>query len=245
MIDVGLIARAKKAVESKERKHVTPAILCAFVMQESHGCPYFVDTKPGSIYRLNTNAAISYKATLKGRLLTPEECKERGLDPNDSPRMPGKIIKIDTGLIEAEIRAAITIPNKIGNFDVPAIMRGKLAKFRFEPGYWKKYKQLSKIDRFLYSSSWGLVQFMGPNISPQPDRAGIEFIKRFMADVDLQLLYGAGMIDDLLKRAGGDPHKAYRGYNSGNVNSTNQAVIKRADNVQKLLREIEAQIKNG
>jgi hypothetical protein len=223
MIDPGLVAKARKAVDAKPRTHVTPEILCAFVLQESAGIPYFVDTKPGSIFRSNVNAAISYKAKLKDN---------------------GGIIRVSTGLTEPEIRAAITLPDKVGLFDVPAIMRGKMAKFRFEPGYWKKFPALSKIDRFLYSSSWGCVQFMGPNISKNPDRAGIEYIKRFMADVDLQLLHGAGMVDDLLKKSHGDVNLAYRGYNSGNIHSTDPAVISRANNVQKHLREILEQTRN-
>lgn len=221
MIDLGLIARARKAVESKPRHFVTTSILCAFAQQESGGVPYFVDTKPGSIFRANMNAAFAYKAKIKGT---------------------EKIIKVPTDLSEAEIRSIITMPDKVGEFDVPAIMRGKLAKFRFEPGYWRRYKNLPKLDRFIYSSSWGLVQFMGPNISKTPDRAGIDFIKRFMVDVDLQLLYAAGMIDGLLERAHGDVNLAYRGYNSGNIHSDDPAVIARANNVQKHLREIEEQI---
>lgn len=220
MIDVGLVAKAKKAVTSKTRKHVTPAILCAFVQQESGGVPYFVDHKPGSIYRMNLAAALKIA--------------------HRNPKT-GKIERIPTGLTEQDIRAIITIPNKLGEWEVPSIMRGQLAKFRFEPGYWRKFPQLELHDRFIYSCSWGLVQFMGPNISPVPDRQGIDFIKRFMADVDLQLMYAAGMIDQLLVRADGDVNKAYRGYNSGNVHSTDPAVIARANNVQKHLREIEEQ----
>lgn len=220
MIDVGLVAKAKKAVESKPRRYVTPAILCAFVQQESGGCPYFIDHKPGSIFRMNLNAALYIK---RKNVQT------------------GKVEKIATGLTEQEIRSIITIPAKVGNWEVPKAMRGQLAKFRFEPGYWRRYPNLEKLDRFIYASSWGLVQFMGPNISRHPDRAGIDFIKRFMADVDLQLLYSSGMIEDLLLRADGDVNKAYRGYNSGNVNSTDPEVIARANNVQKHLREIEEQ----
>jgi hypothetical protein len=220
MIDVGLIAKAKKAVASKPRKFVTPAILCSFVQQESNGVPYFIDHKPGSLFRMNLNAAmkINYR----------------------NPKT-GKIEKVSTGLSEKDIRGLITIPNKLGEWEVPPAMRGQLAKFRFEPGYWRKFPQLELHDRFIYSCSWGLVQFMGPNISPVPDKQGIDFIKRFMADVDLQLMYAAGMIDQLLVKANGDVNKAYRGYNSGNVNSTDPAVIQRATNVQRHLREIEEQ----
>jgi len=221
MIDPGLVAKAKKAVAGKPRKYVTPAILCAFVMQESSGVPYFVDHKPGSIFRMNLNAALTIKRKKDGKIVE----------------------RIPTGLTEKDIRDVITIPAKVGDWEVPAAMRGQLAKFRFEPGYWKKFPHLDKSDRFIYSCSWGLVQFMGPNISRVPDEQGIAFIKRFMADVDLQLMYAAGMIDQLLVRAKGDVNKAYRGYNSGNVNSDDPAVIARANNVQKLLRQIEEQIK--
>ena len=243
MIDPGLIAKAKKAVAGKPRKYVTPAILCAFVMQESSGVPYFVDHKPGSIFRMNLNAALKIKRTIPGRFLTADECKKAGHDPKLLPRKPSTTVIEPTGLTEKDIRDIITIPAKVGDWDVPAAMRGQLAKFRFEPGYWKKFPHLDKTDRFIYSCSWGLVQFMGPNIAPEPDEQGIAFIKRFMADVDLQLSYAAGMIDQLLVRAKGDVNKAYRGYNSGNVNSDNPAVVARANNVQKLLRQIEEQIK--
>lgn len=236
MIDVGLAAKARKAVDSKPRSFITPEVLCAFVMQESHGVPYFVDTKPGSIYRLNVAAAITYKV---------------------KNRVTGEVSKLQTGLTEKDIREIITIPDKVGSFDVPAVMRGKLAKFRFEPGYWRRYSTLARRDRFIYASSWGLVQFMGPNISPKPDAAGIDFIKRFMADVDLQLLYAAGMIDDLMIRGSKlQPdaaikdlpkeeqlvHRAYRGYNSGKVSSDKPEVIARATNVLKFYRDAKRSI---
>lgn len=215
MIDLGLLNAATKAVNAKPRKHVTPAVLMAVVLQESSGVPYFVDTKPGSIYQANLSAAIVH--TVKYHSAT------------------GKLIStkhIETGLTRKDILDVITIPAQVGNFRVPSAMVGKLAKFRFEYGYWVRYSHIADLkDRFLYSSSWGLCQFMGPNISKHPDIEGFQFIRRFAADVDMQLLYAAGMVDDLLAATGGDVEAMYRGYNSGNTHSHDSQVVARAQGV--------------
>ena len=204
MIDFGLVAAAKKAVTAKPRQHVTPAILCAVAIQESSGVPYFIDTKPGSLWSLNLRDA-----------------------------------KRHTGFTERQIRDMITIPLKIGKYVPPRIMQGQLAKFRFEPGYWNKYAHLARTDRFYYSCSWGLCQFMGPNISKDPDTKGIEFIKEFMANTDLQLLYGAGMLEELLDTNHGDLFKSYCEYNSGDPNCKAPAVIRRAKDVVEKAREVQ------
>lgn len=224
MIDPGLITLAKKAVETKPRKHVTPAILLAVVMQESHGMPYFVDTKPGSIF-----AANIYDAQY------PPIWKD------------DKIIgRATTGLRESEIRQAITIPEVLGKWRPPRAMVGKMAKFRFEHSYWKRHGHLDKMERFRMSSSWGLVQFMGPNITKGMDRDDADyFIQKFAADVPLQLLYGAGMLDDLLIAAEGNVDHAYRAYNSGNPESKNAKVIARAKGVERRALEIDLYLKRG
>lgn len=58
----------------------------------------------------------------------------------------------------------------------------------------------------------------------------------------MQLLYGAGMIDDLLVKTKGNVHHAYRGYNSGDVNSERKDTNERATNVLKTLHRIEEQM---
>jgi len=209
-IDLGLLESARKAIAAKPRHFITPQVLLAVVMQESHGMPYFVDTKPGSQYKQNV-----YGAT-----------------------------RPYTGLTEKDVRGAILLPAKIGDFEVPKTMQGQLAKFRLEPSYWHRYTPdkypllADKIMRFYFCSSWGMVQFMGPNISHEPTAEGIEFIRRFSADVGMQLVYGAGMIDGLLQANHGDVDAMYRAYNSGNPHSHDPAVIARAQSVTRSALEI-------
>lgn len=198
MIDLGLLNLVKKAIEKKPRNHVTPARLLAVLMQESSGMPYFVDTKPGSLLQNNINMAVNHMEQYKSA--------------------DGKVVSIrpiPTGLTKPMIMDIITIKDKIGDYEVPRTMVGKIAKFRFEYGYFRLYKHLPLRERFIYSCSWGMCQFMGPNISKVPDKKGIEFILRFAADVEMQLLYAAGMVDELLTRSNGDMEAAYRAYNSG------------------------------
>lgn len=254
MIDLGLLQFVSEAIAKKPRRWLKPSTLMAVVDQESHGAPFFIDTRPGSQYSLNMKGAQVYRHT----------------DPHDKR----KAIIVSTGLKEAQIKQWITIPRKIGDWSVPSGMIGKLAKFRFESGYWEKYRTDIPDDytRFMYSCSWGLVQFMSPNISKTHDEAGINSIRRFSADIPLQLLYGAGMVEELLERAskpisteqierwqkgyaymhGKEETKvppltpeifqlctnatqierAYKGYNSGNIDSHDLSVIKRAQAVK-------------
>lgn len=268
MIDLGLLKFIEEAIAKKPRRWLRPSTLMAVIMQETHGQPFFIDTRPGSLFSLNMLGSEKYNKT----------------DPHDKR----KKIVIVTGLKRAEIQKWITIPKQIGDWKVPPAMVGKLAKFRFEPGYWERYRKEIPDDysRFIYSCSWGLVQFMGPNISKTHDQAGIDYIRRFAADIPLQLLYGAGMVEDLLERAskpisaekikfwkdGGwvyDPiskknvripplkpeifeactkatqiERAYKGYNSGRIDSTDPAVIRRAQAVKKGAADIETYIQS-
>lgn len=228
-MDVGLIAAAKKAVGEKPRRHVTPAHLLAVVQQESGGVPYFIDTKPGGLYAANVQMAVEYFKWRK--------------DTKTGQRV--RVGPFRTGFNRQEIHELITIPGRVGDWIAPKDLQGKPAKFRFEYSYWesRKFQHLSPEDRFYMASSWGLVQFMGPNITGQATTPeAIQFIRRFTADIPMQLLYGAGMLDDLLAQAGGDLHKAYRGYNSGDIDSQQPAVIARADNVVKNYQRIKQQI---
>lgn len=262
MIDLGLLQLINEAIVKKQRRWIKPSTLMAVILQESHGQPFFIDTRPGSLYSLNMLSSEKYNKT----------------DPHDKR----KRIVITTGLKRAEIHKWITIPKKIGDWSVPPGMVSKLAKFRFESGYWERYRTAIPDDysRFIYSCSWGLVQFMGPNISKTHDQAGIDYIRRFAADIPLQLLYGAGMVEDLLERAskpisaeliklwkdGGyvkgiwvpplEPEvfkacvnatqieRMYKGYNSGRIDSTDKAVIKRAQAVKQSAADIETYIQS-
>lgn len=226
MIDLGLVAAAKKAVAAKPRKHVTPAMLLAVCDQESHCMPYFVDTKPGSQYALNMGEAIVHKVRDKhGNVLE----------------------RIPTSLKESEIRGYITLPEEVDGWKVPKELAGQRAKWRFEYGWWKHYgKMTNREERFMLSSSWGLVQFMGFNIIGNSGKTGgdaIAFIRKFACDVPLQLLYAAGMFDDLLTDADGDLLRAYKGYNSGKIDSQDPAVIARAKAVVANAARIKLQIK--
>lgn len=217
MIDLGLWALAKKAVATKPRKFVTPAILCAVVLQESHGQPTFKDTKPGSQFDQNLRTAQCYSKHF------------------DKPTKGFTLIK--TGLVASQIRGWVTIPAKVGDYVVPRFLVGQYAKFRLEPSYWERNKELAPADRFLYSCSWGLCQFMAPNISKEPTPEGLQFIRRFAADPLMQLVYGAGMIEQIMSE-GHDVYSMYREYNSGSANSTNPDVEARAANVAALAIQI-------
>lgn len=221
MIDRGLIAAATKAVESKPRHFVTPAILLAVVLQESHGVPYFTDTKPGSQFKMNVFGAMSYTKHYR----RPDGTKTS--------------TTYQTGLKESDIRRMTTIEKELDKWEVPAVMAGQLAKFRFEYSYWERYSSLPTEKRFLMSCSWGLAQFMGPNIT-KPDK--IDFIRRFRADVPMQLLYAAGMIDELLERTNGDVNRMYRAYNSGDADSEDLAVLARAKSVATSAEQIKSQL---
>lgn len=228
-LDRGLVALARKAVAAKPRHYVTVHDLLAVVQQESHGMPYFTDTKPGSIYSLNVAAAITYHKKVRAR----NSLGQPLVDEKGNPVFVRKAF--NTGLTQRDILKAIIIPEQIGSFRPSKTLVGQKAKFRFEYGYWERFSNIADpIQRFRMASSWGMVQFMGPNISGK--LAGEEadlFIQRFAADLDMQLLYGAGLLDELLVRARGSMDHAYRGYNSGDVNSDNPDVIARAKNVAK------------
>jgi hypothetical protein len=210
-LDVGLIANAKKAIAAKPRKYITPAILLAVIMQESGGCCYFLDLKSASQFKMNVYGAMAY-------------------NKKDSD---GKINRIYTGFNENNIRNMSIIDPKIQDFIVNKQLVGKIAKFRFEPTYWEKYSHLVPETRFIFSCSWGLPQFMGSNISKVLDDIGALYIKRWRADIALQLETASTFIDELLEQSKGDVNRMYRGYNSGDINSTSPEVIYRADAVEK------------
>ena len=228
IVDLGLINKTEKACALKPRKFVTPAILCAVAIQESNGIPYFQDTKPGSIFSMNLGPAICYH-------------KKIG-------EVDGKPIfaAYKTGLYEKDIRRIITIPAKVNNYQPAKQMVGMMAKFRFEPSYWERNAKLENLEeRFLYSCSWGVMQFMGPNAAYNlgPCEAGFNRIREFMCSPDMQLAAGADYIENIMaKISGHDCEHMYREYNSGNPNSTNPDVEKRALAVAARAKEIQTSI---
>lgn len=225
-IDPGLYARAQKAVGAKTRKHVTAEMLVAVVMQESGQSPIFIDTKPGGLCAANIKMAVEYYKYKK--------------DPATGKKI--RIGPFKTGFTEADVKRMMTIPERVGSFQTPKELAGKLCKFRFERGYWEKkaYAHLEPEHRFYMSCSYGLTQHMAMNITRD---LSMEAIKRFMADIDLQLLYGAGTLDSLLTRANGNLLRAYKGYNSGNIDSDNADVIARAGNVVAHHKQVLAWVK--
>lgn len=142
-----------------------------------------------------------------------------------------------TGMHESKLRQLIVIPDEVLGWKVPEQMRGKFAKFRCESGYWAKFHEYDLPDRFYRSCSWGLGQLMGAHLKDTGE------IRRFLSDIALQGLWCAGMMDDLMTRADGDLFRAYKGYNSGSVDSTQKAVIERATAVVKTRAQVAAYLK--
>ena len=137
-----------------------------------------------------------------------------------------RITKLDS----KKILEIVTLPAKVGNFNVPIELVGKTAKFRLEPGYWNKYVDFDPETRFRISASWGLTQVMGANISRSKD-AGLHIL-HFSANIEWQLSKAADMLDNLLVHSNGNINLMYRGYNSGRINSQDPSVIARANKVE-------------
>lgn len=116
-----------------------------------------------------------------------------------------------TGLSRAEIVRAATIEH--------GALKGMVAKFRCEPGYWKwsnTLQALSPGERFLLACSFGLGQKMARWLvvkTPKPE--WISFVKNFMGSISLQVLYVAGDLDALLAGTNGDRALAFARYNGG------------------------------
>jgi hypothetical protein len=113
-----------------------------------------------------------------------------------------------TGLPEVEILSVMQI--QAGAY------KNFLAKFRCEPGYYKNNKGTTPEEKLLLSCSFGLGQKMTPflvNKLPKPE--WVPFIKNFMGNATLQLLYVAGDLDALMKGASGDKPLAFARYNGG------------------------------
>lgn len=111
---------------------------------------------------------------------------------------------------------------------------GKAAKFRLEPGYWEwaLQQQLdTPSEKFLCACSIGIAQQMMRWILPAGEGNWSSFINDFMGSLSLQMAYLAGNLEKLLIEANGDLLKAYKAYNSGDMNSSDPAVIARANRV--------------
>lgn len=114
------------------------------------------------------------------------------------------------------------------------VLAGQIAKFRCEPGYWEwtATKQIPSVSlRFLCSCSIGIGQQMIRWVLPATKDAWDEFVESFKTNVDIQLEYLIKALEKLLGETEGDLFKAYKGYNSGDIYSTNPDVIERAKHV--------------
>lgn len=118
-----------------------------------------------------------------------------------------------TGLPEELILKAVTIQS--------GPLKGSIAKFRCEPGYWRWANGLTnrpwtKEERFLLSCSFGLGQKMArwlvTGVAPGD---WMSIIRQFMGSEKLQINYCAGDLEQLLNRYGGDRPIAFTCYNAG------------------------------
>lgn len=146
-----------------------------------------------------------------------------------------------TGLPKTMIGEAITIRKG------PYV--GQMAKFRLEPSYWDwaQKQRLNSLQMMLMMScSFGVGQQMMRWAVPAGQvETWTAFVENFKADTGLQLQYLLGNLKKLLDEAEGDLDRAYRGYNSGDINSQNLAVMARAANVVKLRNEIQSALIAG
>lgn len=115
-----------------------------------------------------------------------------------------------TGLTQVALKSALIIAS--GPY------KGKIAKFRCEPGYWSwaKKQKFTPIDQFLLSCSFGVGQKMTRYyVYGTPQSKWISSIRKLMAQVELQLLYVAGDLDKLLVGTKGNRALAFTRYNAG------------------------------
>ena len=158
-------------------------------------------------------------------------------------------------LLEKQCEDNLAVAAKATTFDMSLLIgalkiqsgtyQGKLAKFRFEPGYWHwaaGQTTNSTSLRFLISCSLGVGQQMMRWVLPTDELEWGRFIERFKSDVGLQLTYVVGSLDKLLGETEGDLFRAYKGYNSGNINSKDPQVILRALHVVELRDKIQQQL---
>ncbi len=151
-----------------------------------------------------------------------------------------------TGLTKEQIIKAATINN--------GALKGKIAKFRCEPGYWSWAKTLPAFtpeEKFLLSCSFGVGQQMTRwLVAKTPKPEWISLIHNFMGNVSLQMLWIAGQLDALMVDTKGDKTLAFARYNGGPAVKTPNAapyknygipVAKRARELEQFLAHIEAQ----
>lgn len=97
--------------------------------------------------------------------------------------------------------------------------KGQISKFRCEPGYWawaKNLSGLSDVDKLLLSCSFGYGQKMSRwLVGKLPKPEWIPFVRNFMGNTSLQIMYIAGDLDQLLKLSNGDRALAFTRYNAG------------------------------
>jgi hypothetical protein len=127
-------------------------------------------------------------------------------------------------------------------------LKGRIAKFRLEPGYWEwsKTQNLpSPTDRFLASCSFGVGQQMMRWVLPLETKKWPAVIENFKGSIDVQLSYLITNLRTLLINNNGSILKSYRAYNSGNPNSKDPVVIARALQVKSLKATIEQELAQG
>lgn len=102
-------------------------------------------------------------------------------------------------------------------------LKGKIGKFRCEPGYWTWSSSLKPLpateqERFLLSCSFGLGQkMMRWLVGNTPREKWFDLIQDFMGDEEQQLLYCAGDLEQLMAGVKGNKEVAFTRYNEGFV----------------------------
>jgi len=125
-------------------------------------------------------------------------------------------------------------------------LTGAVAKFRFEPSYWEwsgKHGLSSPTERFLCSCSIGIGQQMMRWVLPADEKEWLPFIENFKGNVDTQLSFCIKEMHRLMVATKGDLFRAYKGYNSGNIDSKNADVVRRALRVVNLASIVDKQLK--
>jgi hypothetical protein len=125
-------------------------------------------------------------------------------------------------LFVANLRAAARITGLSKEAILNTVrVNGVICKFRCEPGYWAWASKLkgswTAEERFLLSCSFGLGQKMARWLvsSGIEGAQWIAFIRKFNADLNLQIQYVCGDLDALLVGSGGNRLVAFTRYNQG------------------------------
>jgi len=195
-----------------------------------------------------TPKVVKMLSTAKYKYITPAiviaVClQESGGDPCFEPQDA----LLGENLRAASVTTTLPIAMIVDAMKIQAgIYKGKIAKFRLEPSYWiwtGKQKLSSPTERLLCACSFGVGQKMMRWIVIGNPDDWIGQIEQFKSSLDTQLAYLIHDMDRLLSSTQGDLLQAYKGYNSGYVNSVDPAVVARAQNVVALAKEVETQLR--